>query len=70
MYNCFKKIFECNIGIQKKIDATKKDIEMDYDLSTVEGVNLANTELFLCFNGLNKKEEEYLRTQIFTLKSN
>jgi|LakMenEpi03Aug12_release.lakeMendotaPanAssembly.Ray.scaffolds.fasta_scaffold3031473_1 hypothetical protein len=42
---------------------------MNYDLSTIEGVILANTELFLCFNGLNKKEEEYLRTQFFTLKS-
>jgi hypothetical protein len=69
MFDFLKKIFEYNISLQKKIEATKKDIEMNYDLSTIEGVILANTELFLCFNGLNKKEEEYLRTQFFTLKS-
>ncbi len=32
-----------------KINATKKDISIDYDLTTIEGVTQANEELICCF---------------------
>ena len=66
MGNIFSKK---TIDLQLMIDVTKEDIEQDYDLSTIEGVEKANEELINAFCKFNDKEFRYVKTQLFTKKS-
>ncbi len=51
--------------LQLKINATKSDIEMDYDSSQPNQLIIANEELFKSFNNFSYKNKEYVRTQLF-----
>jgi hypothetical protein len=55
-----------NTDLQSKIDATKQDICLDHDLTTIDGVNKANRELLESFAHFSKKDINYVKTQLFT----
>lgn len=57
---CTNKL-ELNMLIQ----ATKDDIAQDYDLTNPTDISKANTELINSFKKFSKKEQEYVRTQLF-----
>ncbi len=47
------------------IQATKDDIARDYNLQDESDVLKANAELIDSFKKFSKKEQEYVRTQLF-----
>ncbi len=57
---CTKKL-----ELDMLIQATKDDIAQNYDLTNPTNITKANAELIDSFRKFSKKEQEYVRTQLF-----